>query len=92
MLLSAISFINFSVVLIQKPNQCLNRGGTRVHAVPLLFVMGGKTYPYFFVMGVRRTPRNGFRDYIDNKGENVPEELKQVFRCADYLPVSTVDC
>ena len=38
------------------------------------------------------TSRNGLRDYIDNNGENVPEELKQVFTCVDSLPVSTADC
>ena len=38
------------------------------------------------------TSRNEFRDYIDNNGENVPEELKQVFMCVDSLSVSTADC
>jgi hypothetical protein len=36
--------------------------------------------------------REGFRDYIDNSGENIPENLKPVFVCVDTLPVSTSDC
>ena len=32
-----------------------------------------------------KTSRNRFIDYIDNKGENVPEKLKRVFTCVDFL-------
>ena len=68
---------------------------------PTIFFYGGTMYPHFFRLNngednrfalSYETSRNGFRDYIDNNGENVPEELKQVFMCVDSLPVSTADC
>ena len=65
--------------------QCLNRGGTQVHTVPLLFSRENDVPP-LFRLNIDETSRNRFRNYIDNNGENVPEELKQVFPCVNSLP------
>ena len=64
----------------------LKSRGTRVHAVSLLFFSRGNDVPLLFRRNIDETSRNGFKDYTDNNGENVPEELKQVFTCVDSLP------
>ena len=73
-------------------SQCLNRGGTRVHAIPLLLFCWGNDVPPLSRLNfdednrfalTYETSSNGFRD---NNGKNVPEELKQAFTCVDSLP------
>ena len=70
--------------------QCLNRGGTRAHDVPLVYLFSRLNIDEDnrFTLSYE-TSRNGFRNNKDSNGENVPEELKQDSTCVDSLPVST---
>ena len=77
-----------------------SRGNADTCRIPTIFLWGNNV-PLLFRLNIDEdnrftlsyeTSRNGFKDYIDNNGENVPEELKQVFTCVDSRPVSTADC
>ena len=78
-----------SIYELQAVLKSWGNAGTRR---PPTFFRGGTTYLHFSGSTLMKPQRNRFRDYIDNNGQNVSEELKQVFTCVDSLPVSTADC